>query len=130
MDAENKLVLVNEVGVNGDLHEYDFYFSNTPEKFWGFGFDCDYANQDEVIPDKKTYNEVLRLKTTIPFFCMQKNRCFSMSHVVDGILCVAFENISDYDDYPEPYRVVFQFGEEFSSVEKKLADRHQFFSED
>jgi hypothetical protein len=124
-----KLVFVRDVGVNNGIYEYDFYFSKNPDEFWGLGFDCQFANQDETLPDEKTYDNVLRLKTTIPFFCMQHNRCFSMQHVVNGIVAVAFEDISDYDEYPEPFRIVFKYGEDYDSVEEKLASRHQFFDE-
>ena len=50
-----------------------------------------------------------------------------MQHVVNGIVAVAFEDISDYDEYPEPFRIVFKYGEDYDSVEEKLASRHQFF---
>jgi hypothetical protein len=124
-----KLVFVKKVGQIDSIYEYDFYFSENPDKFNGLGFDCEFANQMKVMPDPKTYGKVLRLKTNIPFYCMQNNNCFSMQHVKDGIVAVAFEDLSDYDDYPEPYRIVFKFGEEYSSVEAKLASRQQLFSE-
>lgn len=123
------LVFVNEICVTGGVHEYEFYFAKNPDAFWGVGFDADFANKDEVIPDKKTYDEVIRLKSTIPFFCAQNNKCFSMQHVVDGVIAVAFEDIIDYDEYPEPYRIVFQYGESYTSVEEKLAGREQKFED-
>lgn len=123
------LVFVNEICVKGDIHEYEFYFAKNPDAFWGIGFDADFANKDEVIPDEKTYDIVVRLKSTIPFFCMQKNKCFSMQHVVDNVIAVAFEDITDYEEYPEPYRIVFQYGESYDSVEEKLAGREQKFEE-
>ena len=125
-----RLVFVKKVGKVDQVYEYDFYFSDNPDKFWGTGFDCDYANQMKVTPDPKTYGKVLRLRTVIPFYCMQDNNCFSMRHVVDGIVAVAFEDMSDYEEYPEPYRIVFRFGEEYHSVETKLASRQQFFVDD
>lgn len=123
------LVFVNEICVTGGVHEYEFYFAKKPDAFWGVGFDADFANKDEVIPDEKTYDEVIRLKSTIPFFCAQNNKCFSMQHVVDGVIAVAFEDIIDYDEYPEPYRIVFQYGESYTSVEEKLAGREQKFED-
>lgn len=123
------LVFVNELCVNDGIHEYEFYFAKDIDAFWGIGFDADFANKDEVIPDEKTYDKVLRLRTNIPFFCSQNNKCFSMQHIVDGVIAVAFEDITDYEDYPEPYRIVFQYGEEYNSVEEKLASRQQFFAE-
>ena len=124
------LVFVRDVGRENDIYEYDFYFAHDPDAFWGSGFDAQFANQDEAIPDEKTYDKVLRLRTIIPFFCIQHNRCFSMQHVVNGIVAVAFEDITDYDEYPEPYRIVFDYGENINSVEEKLASRSVLFSDD
>jgi hypothetical protein len=53
-----------------------------------------------------------------------------MQHVVNGIVAVAFEDITDYDEYPEPYRIVFEYGENIDSVEEKLASRSVLFSDD
>lgn len=117
---------MREVGkTNSATYEYDLYFSKTPDEFWGVGFDCEFAGHEETIPDESTYDEVIRLKTVIPFYCMQKNRCFSMMHMVNGVVCVAFEDISDYDEYPEPIRLVFKYGESYDSIEDKLAQRNQ-----
>lgn len=125
-DKNLHLVFMKEVGKsNGIDYEYDMYFSKTPDEFWGVGFDCEFAGHEEAIPDEKTYDTIIRLKTTIPFFCMQKNRCFSMMHMVNGVVAVAFEDISDYGEYPEPYRLVFKYGETLDSIEEKLAARNQ-----
>ena len=47
----------------------------------------------------------------------------------DKIIACAAEDISDYDEYPEPFRLVFHYGEEYKEVERKLAMRQQFFVE-
>lgn len=124
-----RLVYVSLIGKDEDVYEYDFYFSHDPDSFWGLGFDCEFAAQDFPEPDPKTYSETRRLRTFIPFFLAQNNRCFSMQHVVDGVISVAFEDITGYDEYPEPYRLVFQFGEDIESVEDKLAGRKSFFED-
>jgi hypothetical protein len=124
------LVYIKPIGVDSnEWYEYDFYFSKTPETFWCEGFDCDFADQTDILPEDGTFDEVKRLRTMIPLFCMQHNKCFSMSHVISGVLCVAFEDISDYDEYPEPFRLVLKYGMGYSEVEAKLAERHQLFSE-
>lgn len=130
MEEELYLVFVRDICVNEGIYEYDFYFAKDPDNFWGVGFDSEFANQDEAIPDEKTYDKVMRLRANIPFFCSQHNRCFSMQHIVDGIVSVAFEDIIDYDEYPEPYRIVFSYGETLKSIEDKLASRHTFFTEE
>lgn len=129
-NSKLRLVFVDKVGEIDGTYEYDFYFAINPDNFWGYGFDCEYANQDEAIPDVRTCDKIYRLRSTIPFFTIQENRCFSIQHAVDNIVSVAFEDISDYDEYPEPYRIVFMFGEYYDSVEGKLASRSQFFNEE
>ena len=49
--------------------------------------------------------------------------------MIDGIIACAWEDISEYEEYPEPFRLVFNYGEKYASVEAKRAQRHQFFSE-
>jgi hypothetical protein len=52
-----------------------------------------------------------------------------MRYAVEDIISLAFEDISEYDEYPEN-RIVLHFGEDYKSVETKFAVRHQFFAED
>ena len=48
--------------------------------------------------------------------------------MIDGIIACAWEDISEYEEYPEPIRLVFKYGEKYEDVEDKLARRSQFFS--
>ena len=50
-----------------------------------------------------------------------------MQDCVDGIVALAWEDMSNYEEYPEPIRLVFKYGENIESVEDKLAQRSQFF---
>jgi hypothetical protein len=122
------LVYVNPIGKeNGDIYLYDFYFSKNPDIVWGYGWDCEFAAQEEIEPpDKQTYDEVKRLKTAIPLQCIQNNNSYSMRYAIENIISLAFEDISEYEEYPED-RIVLHFGEEYKSVEAKLALRHQLF---
>ena len=48
------LVYVNPIGINSvGWYEYDFYFSETPNIVWGYGWDCDFAAQEEIQPPDK-----------------------------------------------------------------------------
>ena len=131
MDDNLKLVYVNPIGKNSSgWFEYEFFFSKTPDIVWGQDWNVPSpASCGDMKPDETTYNVVKRLKSNIPFSCAQKNSCFSMQDMIDNIIACAWEDISDYDEFPEPYRIVFQFGEEYSSVETKMASRSQFFDE-
>lgn len=126
------LVYVEAIGVNfNDEWEYEFLFSETPDVVWGE----DWAEQcpsacENLRPDDSMVSEVRRLSTIIPFSTAQRNSCFSMQDCIDGILAIAWENISEYDEYPEPFRLVFEFGERIDSVVDKLSKRSQFFEGD
>lgn len=123
------LIYVEPIGVNSNgENEYDFYFSETPEMAWAE----DWAEQcpsacENLRPEGDFVTEIKRLKTTVPFFCAQQNSCFSMQDCMDGIIALAFENISDYEEYPEPFRIIFKYGEEYEHVKEKLSTREQDF---
>jgi hypothetical protein len=110
------------------MFEYDFLFSETPDIVWG----DDWAEQcplacENMRPSDDMISEIRRLSTIIPFGLAQRNTCFSMQDCIDGIIALAWEDLSDYDEYPEPMRLMFRFGEPFEEVEDKLARRSQFF---
>lgn len=134
MDGEKLFLIYAElVGKDAhDLYEYDFYFSESPETAWGEDWNepCPAAcDKDIMRPDISMYSEIRRLNTIIPFGLMQNNCCFSLQDAVDNIIPCVWEDISEYEEYPTPIRLVFKFGESFESVEDKLAQRHQFFVE-
>ena len=115
------------------FYEYDFYFSETPDITWGTDWaeQCPSACSIETLrPDEETYHEIKKLISTIPLSCVQENSCFSLQDMTDGIVSVCYENISGYEEFPEPIRLVFQFSEPIKSVEDKLARRHQFFGDE
>lgn len=124
------LVYIEPIGKNSlDMYEYDFLFSETPDIVWA----DDWAEQcpsacDNVRPDESMISLTRRLTTIIPFGLAQKNSCFSMQDCVDGIISLAWEDMSEYEEYPEPIRLIFSFGEKYDSVEDKLAQRSQFFT--
>lgn len=123
------LVYVRPIGVNSNnFFEYEFFFSENPETVWGedWNVTCPSACAD-LTPPSEQYSLVKRLKTIIPLQCVQENSCFSIADSIDDIIALCFEDINGYEEYPEPYRLVFKFGEVYDEVEKKLAGRHQLF---
>ena len=124
------LVYIEPIGMNSmDMFEYDFLFSDAPDVVWAddWAEQCPSACQN-MRPDDSMITEVKRLATIIPFGLAQKNSCFSMQDCVDGIVALAWEDMSDYEEYPEPIRLIFKYGESFEKVEDKLAQRSQFFT--
>ena len=127
-----KLVYVKQIGKDTDgLFEYEFFFSEKPENTWAENWNepCPSACGD-LTPDGETYSDIFNLKTTILFDCAQNNSCYSLMDMQDNVICCASENISDYDEYPEPIRLVFEYGASIRDVREKLALRHQFFRDD
>ncbi len=123
------LIYINPIGKNSnDLYEYEFFFSETPDIVWGEDWDnpCPAACEN-TLPDPETYSEIKTLKTNIPLSCMQNNVCFSLSNCIDGIVCLGYEDISNYTEYPEPIRLVFQFAEKYESIVEKFELRGIMF---
>jgi hypothetical protein len=126
------LIFVNKLGKNSeDTYTYEFYFSEEPEMVWGEGWDYKTAslNNIETI-EKQNYDFVKILKTKITFDLSQRNSCFSMQDMKDGIIPVAWENIDGYEEYPEDGRIVFPFGVPQTDVELTLSRRDLVFEKD
>jgi len=133
MEDEKYLVYVeklNDIPNSKGLFEYEFFFSETPEITWGSDWNqqCPSAcSKEDLRPDTSTYSEVKKLCSIIPLLSIGENSCFSVQDSVDQIVAICWEDISEYDTYPDPIRLVFNYGEKIESVEDKLAQRHQFF---
>ena len=129
MSNNKYLIYINPIGKDSnDLFEYEFFFSETPEIVWGE--DWDVLNPgacENTLPDPTTYSVIKTIKTDIPLYCMQHNTCFPFYYVTHNIVCLAYEDISTYTEYPEPIRLVFKFSEEYNSVEEKLNMREIYF---
>ena len=110
---------------------YEFIFTDNIDEFWGENFDvkpCGLCNN--LTPDKRYITMTKTLKTSIKFDIVAKSNCFSMGDCMDGIIALAWENIDDYDEYPEERgRLFFKFGEEYSVTEKKIATANMLFEE-
>ena len=124
-ENEYCLVYVDKVGEHSDGNiEYDFYFSKEPDTVWGI----DWAEQcpsacANVEPEPNGIHAKLRVVCNIPLGVAQKNSCFSMQDCIDGIIALAWEDIREYSEYPEPYRIVMKFGETYERVAVKLESR-------
>lgn len=130
METDNLfLVYINPIGKGSDnLFQYEFFFSENPETVWGEDWNvaCPSACGN-LLPDSTTYSHIEILKTEIPLFCIQQNSCFSLQDCIDGLVCLGAEDISEYQNYPEPIRLVFHFEEKYDSVIEKLKIRDNFF---
>ena len=111
------------IGPESDgIYNYEFIFTNNIDEFWGENFEykpCCLCN--DLIPNDEYITEIHKIRTKIKFDLVQDNCCFSMQDCMDGIISLAWENIDEYEEYPEDGRLVFNFGETYDEVERKLA---------
>ena len=70
--------------------------------------------------------KIISVKTNIKFDLIQNSLCFSFKECMDGCVCLACENIDNYEEYPEDGRLVFSYGQSFDSVEDKLGAKKIF----
>ena len=56
---------------------------------------------------------------------IQDSQSFAVWDAVDGIIALAWENLDDYEEYPES-RISFNFGEEKNKVTETLYEKDLF----
>lgn len=122
-DSQLYLGFIRLIGAESDgIDNYEFIFTNNIDEFWGENFEykpCCLCN--DLIPNDEYITEIHKIRTKIKFDLVQDNCCFSMQDCMDGIISLAWENIDEYEEYPEDGRLVFNFGESYDDVERKLA---------
>lgn len=128
--SDYKVVYVLYVGKDVDnLNIYHFLLStNSEEVFsegWGEKPSCNINNDFLMISDNM-YEYVKELKTSIILDLAQDNSCFSMQDCRDNIIALAYENIDNYEEYPDEGRIVIHFGDSIDEVERILAKRNLF----
>ena len=113
---------------NDGYFRYEFIFTDNVDEFWGDNFEYKPAGLvNDLIPSDEYITEIHIVKTKIKFDLVQNNMCFGMQDCMDGIVALAFENIDEYENYPEDGRIYFMFGEEMEEVERKLAIKNILF---
>lgn len=112
-----KLIYVIHVGVNWrELNIYEFIFSDTTEDVEGDDWDIYPAVNGNVTPPPSEFIKVVgKLETELDLIVANKSDKFSMLDSVDGVIPLAYENIEDYDEYPEE-RLVIPYGTTLKDV--------------
>lgn len=115
-----KLIYVLPVGENwkGE-YLYEFLFSDTLENVEGSDWDVYPASGKPTPPYKGAIKSVGSIKTDMKFDVIQNSDTFCVYDSVDGIIALAWENIDDYEEYPES-RIKFRFGDSLESVKDIL----------
>jgi hypothetical protein len=131
MDEKKYLCFINLIGEDIDSnYTYEFLFTENLDDFWGDDFEQKPAGLcNNLSPIDGTFNTVIKTKIKFKLDLVQNNTCLSIQDCIDGVIALAWENIDEYESYPEDGRIVFHFGDSFESVEDKLARRGTFIFE-
>jgi hypothetical protein len=118
------LVYINVIGRDWrGVNLYEFIFSDTKEDIDGDDWDAIPAAGRPLSPDEEYVVKVGRLTTNdFKLHVIQESDSFSVWDAVDGVVALGWENMDEYEEYPEK-RLAFHFGEIISDVETKLYEK-------
>jgi len=117
------LIYINHIGEDyKGNYLYEFIFSNTIVDVDGEGWDFYPASRRPQPPNESFIKRVGRLETDLKLDVIQNSDSFAVWDAVDDVIALGWENLDDYDVYPDS-RLNFKFGEEMSLVENKLYER-------
>ena len=131
MDEKLFLIYVHIVGTDHKgVMMCEFLFSDTLEDIDGEGWDTYPAAGQPQPPLEKFIKKVGRLTTSeIKFDVIQESDKFAVWDSVDGIIALAWQNLDDYEEYPEEKRLSFHFGDTLKKVEETLYSDHDLILE-
>jgi len=117
------LIYVNMVGKDYmDNYIYEFIFSDKTKGIDGEDWDSFPASGRPKAPYENFIKKVGRIESKLRLDVVQNSDSFSVWDSLDGIIALAWENIDDYETYPEK-RLAFSFGETIKTVEEKLYEK-------
>jgi len=70
-------------------------------------------------PETEYVYGVGTINTDKPFELIQDSDTFSVWDAMDGVTSLAWEDLTEYDEYPE-FRLFFRYGETVEEIKKKL----------
>lgn len=111
--------------INGN-YIYHFYLSNNPDDVfaegWGESPACNVSDKLMDLDDDQ-YQNIIELKSNIKLDLARNCCCFTMQDCRDNIIALAYENLDDAEEYPEP-RIIIHFGDLIDDVEDLFAQRN------
>jgi len=115
------LVFINVIGKDWKgVNLYEFIFSDSKEDIDGDDWDAIPAAGRPLSPNEEHVSKVGRLTTDeFTLHVIQESDSFSVWDAVDGVVALGWENMDNYDEYPDQ-RLAFHFGDEIKEVESKL----------
>lgn len=117
------LVYVNEVGKTWEgQYIYEFLFSNKTKDIDGEDWDVYPAAGNPEPPRADLVKKVGKIASTLKLSMIQNSDTFAVWDAIDGVIALAWEDIAEYEEYPE-HRMCFKFGELIQSVTDKLYEK-------
>lgn len=115
------LIYVVEVGKDWKgTARYEFLFSDTIKDIDGDEWDSIPASGRPESPHEHLVKKVgVLISDEKRFNLIQNSDTFSVWDSIDGVVAMAWENMDDYEEYPES-RIAFHFGDTIEKVEGKL----------
>jgi hypothetical protein len=117
------LIYINSIGKDWKgNYLYEFLYGDNIDGVDGEEWDSVPASGRPEPPHEEFVKKVGRLTTELKLSLIQESNTFCIWDAVDGIIALGWEDIDEYDEYPEN-RLWFKFGEELSSVNDKLYEK-------
>lgn len=114
------LVFISYIGKDyKGNHIYDFIYSDEVKGIDGEDWDAVPAAGRPTTPDDNYIKKVNRLESEIKFDLVMDDSRFAYWDAVDKIIAIAWENIDNYELYPES-RLFFNYGDTESAVNEKM----------
>lgn len=119
-----KLVYILRRGENWEgLYTYEFLFTDDLDEILNrsedWAWDVVPASGNPIKPDPELIRVVGSFTTEKPFELIQDSDTFCVWDAVDGVTSMGWEDLSEYDEYPE-YRLFFTYGDTVQDVKDKL----------
>lgn len=117
------LIYVNKVGKNyKGYYIYEFIFSDTLVNIDGEEWDTFPASGRPLPPNEVFIKKVGKLESELKLDVVQDSDTFAVWDAIDGIIALAWENITSYETYPDK-RLCFKFGDTMKEVDAKLYEK-------
>lgn len=126
VESIQSVVYVKHIGTEIDgKNIYHLYLSSTPDDVFAEGWgDIPACTVPRKLMDldEDMYEHVVEVKTDIILDLAQNCCCFSMQDSRDNIVALAFENLDNAEEYPDP-RIIIHYGDSMDDVEAMFAKR-------
>lgn len=125
-----KLIYIHNLGLNSeDKFQYNLYFIQKDFELCNENWTEDIAGlfNDKYIPNNK--NKIFSMISEKPLSIITDNLCLGMKHAIDGVVALAWEDISDYEEYPEDGRLILFYGETLENVKNILHEKNEMLVE-